>query len=164
MKSRTVFAALAAVTIVFASLLTAAPASAATVCNPQTIRYKVTNASVPLVIAVLSVNTNFCRDSVTGAVSSSGSITNLMQAGGSLAGWNWMGAQNSLSSRGTTTANYQSNGAYRLCVPTKFSPLCSFTETFSVRYVSYIRGFIGPQVPPVFACTNSYCKLHFTRM
>lgn len=140
----------------------ASPAQAATTCSPRTFKFNVTEASVPIVIGSLHVNTQACQSSPGHRSSSSSSISFVASGLGSTAGWTFANSGTSLLSSGATTANYQSSGALRLCVPARINAMCSNPESFRTSQTAFIPSFVGPITIPAVSCVGSNCRLHFT--
>lgn len=155
--------ALAATALSIASLtvaVTASPALAAdTTCNPVSQRYEVREAGAG--IGLIHVKTNVCTTPGK-ATTSTGSITWEANPLGAATGWRYQSLGTSRVAGGSTSASWQSSGVFKLCVPTQLSPLCSYGESFKVAYAGYAKSFVGPQAPPRFSCTNSYCTKGMT--
>jgi hypothetical protein len=137
---------------------------AATTCRPTSYRYNITQASVPIVIGVLSVNSNVCVGSNGKLSSSSASLTYVGTGPGSAAGWKWTGGSTRLVSSAINSANYVGSGGVQLCVPTQYSPLCAGAQTFAVNFHAYAWNFVGPLGLPSFSCVQVNCGLHFSRI
>jgi hypothetical protein len=159
-RSRLLSAIVAAALAIGGALVIAEPAQAAT-CTTRTYHYNVTDGSVAIVIGSLHVNTHICESSPGHRSSSSSSISFLMSGLGSTTGWVFINQGTSLVNSTTTRANYTSNGALKLCVPTQLSPLCSNPTEFKTTQTEAIPSFIGPIPGPTVGCYVSGCGLHF---
>jgi hypothetical protein len=141
------------------ALFVAAPAHAATVCNPDTWRFEVREAGAG--IGDLRINTNVCMNGKT-MTSSTSSVTWTPSPLGGVTGWVFSSLGTSRVATGSNYASWVSNGVFKLCVPTQISPLCSYGEQFRATYNGYASSFVGPIPTPSIKCTNSYCSNKMT--
>jgi hypothetical protein len=155
---RALCASFTTLALVGAAVAWAAPAEAATVCNPQQKKFYLYEASVPWSLGTMTLNTNICMDG-TKLSSSTASMTWSASPAGMAAGWRFDNNATQRIEVGTANAAWVSSATLKLCVPTQISPLCSYGESFKITYYAYSKTFVGPQRGPVFACTNSYCRL-----
>jgi hypothetical protein len=151
-----VYAMMAVVLALFPAVASGNASSAATTnCNPVTWRYEVRQANIPA--GVIRLNTNVCT--TNGNISSSSASASWSPNPlGYGTGWRWDNNRTVRLSQNATNVSWRHSALFKVCVPTQVSPICSYDSTYSVDFFAYPKSFVGPPIPPAFACTNQFCR------